>query len=153
MLLVLDRQLTEVPGHPQRPGEPQESRLNIVVIFTSSSATIAALMRAGSLAKSLNADIKLVVPQVVPFPLPLTSPPVLLDFQESRFREIAEGIPVEIRVHLYLCRDKLETLKEVLQPRSLVVVGGRKRVWPTREERLARRLRRAGHDVIFTESS
>jgi len=153
MLLVLDRQPTVVPGHPQRLGEPQESRLNIVVIFTSSSATIAALMRAGSLAKSLNADIKLVVPQVVPFPLPLTSPPVLLDFQESRFREIAEGSPVEIRVHLYLCRDKLETLKEVLQPRSLVVVGGRKRVWPTREERLARRLRRAGHDVIFTESS
>ena len=151
MQLALDRQLT-LPGHPQRPGEPQESRLNIVVIFTSSSATIAALMRAGSLAESLNADITLIVPQVVPFPLPLTSPPVLLDFQESRFREIAEVIPVEIRVHLYLCRDKLETLKEVLQPRSLVVVGGRKRVWPTREERLARKLRRAGHDVIFTES-
>ena len=152
MLLVLDRQLTTVPGHPQRRGEPQDSQLNIVVIFTSSSATIAALMRAGSLAKSLNADITLIVPQVVPFPLPLTSPPVLLDFQESRFREIAEGIPVEIGVHLYLCRDKLETLKEVLQPRSLVVVGGRKSVWPTREERLARKLRRAGHDVIFTES-
>ena len=151
MQLALDRQLT-LPGHPQRPGEPRESRLNIVVIFTSSSATIAAVMRAGSLAESLNADITLIVPQVVPFPLPLTSPPVLLDFQESRFREIAEGIPVEIGVHLYLCRDKLETLKEVLQPRSLVVVGGRKRVWPTREERLARKLRRAGHDVIFTES-
>jgi hypothetical protein len=40
----------------------------------------------------------------------------------------------------------------VLSPRSLVIVGGRKRRWPTAEERLARQLRRNGHEVIFTET-
>jgi hypothetical protein len=104
------------------------------------------------LAESLGARITLVVPQVVPYPLPLTSPPVLLEFQENRFREIASESPVDIRVHLYLCRDGLETLKKVLKPRSLVVIGVRKRLWPTREKSLVRKLRRAGHEVIFTET-
>ena len=77
---------------------------------------------------------------------------MLLEFQEKRFREIASESPVEIRVQLYLCRDGLETLKKVLKPHSLVVVGGRRRFWPTREKSLARKLRKAGHEVIFTET-
>jgi hypothetical protein len=154
VLLALDRQLTTVTGLPQQPGTDQkESRLNIVVIFTSSSATVAALMEAGTLAESLNAQITLIVPQVVPYPLPLTSPPVLLDFQENRFREIAKQSPVNVRVQLYLCRDPLETLSTVLKPRSVIVVGGRKRFWPSREKRLVRRLRHAGHEVIFAETA
>ena len=152
MLLALDRQLTAT-GLPERPGAEQgQSRLNIVVIFTSMGATIAALKRAGYLAESLSAHITLVVPQIVPYPLPLTSPPVLLDFQERRFREIANESPVAIRVKLYLCRNRREALEAVLKARSLIIVGGRKRFWPTREERLAKRLGRMGHEVIFAET-
>jgi hypothetical protein len=109
-----------------------------------------ALKRTGTLAESLGARITLVVAQVVPYPLALTSPPVLLDFQERRFREIAAESPVDIRVQLYLCRDELETLKRVLKPHSLIVIGGRRRWWPTSEQKLARKLQ-TGHEVIFTE--
>jgi hypothetical protein len=152
MSLAYDQQLTTVAGPQERPGIDQEdSGLNIAVIFTSVNATIAALKRAGWLAESLGARITLLVPQVVPYALPLTSPPVLLEFQENRFREIAKESPVEIRVQLYLCRDSLETLKAVLNPRSLIVVGGRKRFWPRREKNLVRSLRRASYEVIFTE--
>ena len=49
-------------------------------------------------------------------------------------------------------RDPAETLAAVLKPDSVVVLGGRKRWWPTTEERLARKLRRIGHEVIFTET-
>jgi hypothetical protein len=35
---------------------------------------------------------------------------------------------------------------------SIVVLGGRKRWWPTREKKLARQLRRAGHEVVFKET-
>jgi hypothetical protein len=65
---------------------------------------------------------------------------------------IAIESPVETIVRVFLCRDRLETLSMVLKPHSLVVVGGRGRWWPTAEERLARRLRRAGHEVIFEET-
>src|SRR5215470_12336091 len=67
--------------------------LNIIVIFTVPDATIAALKQAGQLAESLGGRIVLVVPQIVPYPLPLTSPPVSLDFQEKRFRVIAAESP------------------------------------------------------------
>jgi hypothetical protein len=40
----------------------------------------------------------------------------------------------------------------VLGPHSLVVVGGRRRWLPTREKSLARNLRSAGHEVIFTDT-
>ena len=77
------------------------------------------------------------VPQVVPYPLPLTGPPVLLGFSQRRFRDIARESPVETRVCLYLCRDRLETVARALKPHSLVVVAGRKdggrlqrRAWP-----------------------
>jgi len=54
-------------------------------------------------------------------------------------------------VQLYLCRDDMDTLNKILKPHSLVVVGGRTRFWPTQAQRLARRLRKSGHEVILTE--
>ncbi len=147
-------ELTPVPapGHPHSPppGE-RDHRLHVAVVFTSLNATIKALRRAVDLAARLRTCLTLVVVQTVPFPLPLASPPVLLDFSEKRLREIASGTPADIRVHLYLCRDRTEALKLALKPSSLVVLGGRKRWWPTAEWRLATKLRRAGHEVIFTE--
>ncbi len=154
MALAFETILTPTPGYPVQPAqlEQSEARLNVAVVFTSVDATIAALRKAGTLASRLGGRITLLVPQVVPYPLPLTSPPVLLEWNERRFRVIASEGPVETRVLLYLCRDRLETLKAALSPRSLIVVGGRKRWWPASEERLARNLRRAGHEVIFTET-
>jgi hypothetical protein len=150
---ALEKLLLPSPGDPVPPAiEQTESRLNVAVVFTSVEATLAALRKAGDLANRLGGRITIVVPQVVPFPLPTTSPPVLLDWNEQRFRVIASESPVETTVLIYLCRDRLETLIAVLSPRSLVVVGGPRRWWPTAEERLARSLRRAGHEVIFTET-
>jgi hypothetical protein len=152
MSLVLEKLLVPAAGSPNRPaGEASESRLEISVVFTSVEYTIAALKKAAALANRLSARITLMVPQIVPYPLPLTSPPVLLDFSERRFRVIAAESPVETSVRLYLCRDRWETLNVVLKPRSVVVLGGRKTWWPTQEKTLARRLRRAGHEVIFAE--
>ena len=153
MTLAFQKLLVPATGHPA-PAQRDESKhqLEVAVVFTSAAPTIAALKKAGALADRLSARINLVVPQIVPYPLPLDSPPVLIDFGEQWFREIATESPVETTVQIYLCRDRLETLTSVLAPHSLVVIGGRKRWWPTQEKSLARQLRRAGHEVIFTET-
>jgi hypothetical protein len=132
--------------------EPSDHLLDVAVVFTSGAATTTALRTAGALADSLNARIKLVAMQVVPYPLPLESPPILLDFSEHRLREIAVESLVETTVQIYLCRDSWATLSAVLPPHSLVVIGGRKRWWRTKEESLVRKLSRAGHQVIFAET-
>jgi len=154
MSLALEKILAPAVGRPESPAtEEAGSRLNISVVFTAIDSTLAALKQAGAMASSLGARITLVVPQVVPYPLPLNSPPVLLDFSERRFRVIAGASRVETQVRIYLCRDRLETLATVLKPHSLVVIGGRKRWWwPRPEKRLANRLRRDGHEVIFSET-
>jgi hypothetical protein len=154
MALALERIIAPVTGLPARPPiEETGNKLNISVVFTSVEATLAALKEAGNLASSLGGQITLVVPQIVPYPLPLTSPPVLVDFNERRLKVLASGCRVETRVSIYLCRDAVETLKSVLKPHSLVVVGSRKSwwPWPTPEKRLAAQLRNAGHEVVVTE--
>jgi hypothetical protein len=152
MALALEKIIAPVTGVPARPfREETGSKLDISVVFTAVDATLAALKEAGNLAGSLGARITLIVPQIVPYPLPLTSPPVLVDFNERRLRVIASNCRVETRVSIYLCRNSLETLQSVLKPHSLVVVGSRKRWWPTADKRLARKLRRLGHRVIVTE--
>lgn len=153
MSLALEKFFVPATGYPVSPERQQtDSRLNICVVFTSLEPTLAALHKAGVLASRLSARITLLVAQVVPFPLPLSSPPVLLDWNERRFQRIAAESPVETTVSIYLCRDQVETLTSVLSRHSLVVVGGGRRWWwPAAGKRLAWKLRRAGHEVIFTE--
>lgn len=141
---------TEIPGRQVTGGAP--SQLNVSVVFTSVEGTLAALRTAGTLANRLGVHITLLVPEVVPRPLPLNKPPVLHDWNERRFRVLAAQSPVDTTVRFYLCRDRDETLANVLRPHSLVVVGGKRRWWPTSEDRLAKRLRHLGHEVILTET-
>jgi hypothetical protein len=153
MSLALQRSLTTETGHPVwTEASETPTRLNIAVVFTTVDATLAALRKAGALANRLGAHITLMVPQVVPYPLPLESPPVLIDWNERRFRVIAEESPVDTTVRLYLCRDRVAALLNALSPQSMVVLGGPKRWWPTSETILARKLRNAGHEVILVET-
>jgi hypothetical protein len=152
-VLVLNRTLAppaEAPSETKR--EESKGELNIWVVFTSMDAIVAALKEAGTLAGTLGARITILVPQVVPYPLPLESPPVLLDWTEKRFQLISTLSPVETTVRIYLCRDRLDAAASVFNPDSIVVVGARKKWWPTFESRLARKLQSSGHHVILTET-
>ena len=151
--LILER-FVPATGVPGWPGAWEgDARFECSVVFTSYDATIAALKMAAALASGLSARIALVVPQVVPYPLPLENPQVVLEFTQKRLGEVASDIPVETTIRHYLCRDRLVTLSAVLKPGSIVVIGTRKKWLPTREKTLARRLRRFGHDVILTETT
>jgi hypothetical protein len=127
-------------------------RLNVSVIFTSEEGTAAAMRLAGMLASGWHARITLLVTQLVPFPRQLVDPPVAIEFNEQRFQVLADRSPVPTSVGLYLCRDAVETLLSILDPRSVIVIGGRQRWWPTAEKRLAAAMRRAGHEVIFART-
>ena len=143
MSLAIEKLLTPVVGHPAKQTVEQQGRLNIAVVFTSVESTLAALREAGTLAQSLGAQITLLVPQVVPYPLPLESPPVLVDFSEKRFHVIASQSPVETKFpFIYVgTRWKLsEAYCDRVRSSSLEdgSDGGRQRklVWPTSCEKL-----------------
>ena len=134
---------------PETASETGGRKLEVSVVFTTLQGTLAALQTADELARDLGAQIRILLTQVVPYPLPLASCPVFLPFTERRLHALASQAAVPVRAHVYLCRDSRQALLEALEPESLVVIGGNKRWWPTREESLARLLRSQGHQVIL----
>jgi len=127
-------------------------RLEINVIFTGPQTTVAALKKAESLARDLSARIQVRAAIAVPYALPINKPPVSVGFIEKLLSDLVSDLELddfEPHVHLYLCRDQVETLLQVLSPHSLVVIGGRKHWWFSEERRVAKALRSKGHRVVF----
>ncbi len=60
---------------PSSCERPQDANaLSVTVVFTTVPATLIALQRGGELAQQLGARIRILVPQVVPYPLPIDRP-------------------------------------------------------------------------------
>jgi len=130
-------------------------QLEVNVIFTEKQATAAALKSAESLASGLGACIRLRAVIAVPFRSSLDQPPVSVRFMEQLLCNLAdhrEENGAGRTVHLYVCRDQIETILRVLKPNSLVVIGGRKRWWPTATSRIAGALHAKGHRVVFVDA-
>jgi hypothetical protein len=123
----------------------------VQVIYTTHSETLAALEVASRLGGNLGTHPKVVRLYAVPYALPLESPPVSVDFLEEQIRALARECPTEFTSRIYLCREPRWTLRELFPPHSVIVIAGKKRWWPTKEQRWASWLRRAGHEVIFVE--
>lgn len=125
--------------------------LSVIVVFTTVPETLVSLRHAGELAQQLGARIRILVPHVVPYPLPLDCPQVAPDFKVRHFRTVSVNGAIETHIDVRLCRDFYDGVIHGLCPQSVVLIGGRNHWWPTREKRLARRLGLAGHHVIFVQ--
>jgi hypothetical protein len=148
------RPWSEAPRLPNPlPRNGSDGQLEIAILFTSPEATIGALERTAALLNGLDARINLVAAQTVPYPLALDNPPVSVAFNEQRLFDVAAESSVETTMHLYLCRSRLEMLTSVLKSGSVLMIGVRKRWWPSWERRLARDLESAGFQIILLELS
>jgi hypothetical protein len=128
------------------------SPLPVFVIVTSLDQTMKALEKATQLARPLKTRIEILDVETVPYALSLDDPSIPSAFMVTHLRDMAAQYPEKIRISTYLCRDSLETLNLILNRNCPVVIGIRKRWWPTPDERLARTLGRAGFDVIPVET-
>src|SRR5262245_10200872 len=95
------------------PGLQMTPHLEINVVFTTVESTRQAMNTAARLATDLGARIRLIVPQVVPYPMSLDNPPVPSEFSEEKFRSIATDADVETEVDIRYCRDRCLMLKEI----------------------------------------
>jgi len=124
--------------------------LEVNVVYTRLPGAAKSLDIASGLARGLGARVTVHVAHVIPYPLELKSPQVPVQFAEQQLLAMAGEQLVETSIRIYLCRDLTETIRQVLKRDSVVVVGGQKRWWPTRENKLAAALRRDGHRVILS---
>jgi hypothetical protein len=140
------------PTGPRATNGPH-GQLQIDVLFTSPEATVEALERTGNLLRGLNARINLIALMTVPYVLALNNPPVSVAFTEQQLLEVAGQSPVDTTAYLYICRCPFETLTFVLKPGSVLIIGNRKKWWPTWERKLARKLESAGFQALLLELS
>jgi hypothetical protein len=124
-----------------------EAELDLVVPFTTPELTRVALDAANRMGAGLNATLRLVKVQVVPFPMDPDQSPVYLDFLKNQLAQFRSDLPVagEIR----LAREFEPGLLGTLGRDSVVILATRRRLWRTHNERLAASLRRAGHKVVL----
>jgi len=127
----------------------QQAALELIVIHTNISATLHALKTAAHLAQDLSARIRLLVLEIVPYPLPLHQPDVSLPHTRRRFRTLAENATIETTVDIHLVRDPQKALDSILEPHSVIVMRAKRSWWPTAHGRVAKRLERAGHQVVY----
>jgi len=134
----------------------RQTPVHLTVVYSGQSATRAALREAARLSAGLDARVRVMVLRPVPYPLPLDNPPVCVRFDRERMLSFVDENSDDASVLMSYCRDEVEALLLVLDsnlnwlPNSIVVIAGKKRSWlPTKEQRIARRLEKAGHQVVF----
>ena len=131
---------------PQTTCDPAGS-LEIVVPYTDPEISGKVVMKAAALAHGLNAVLKLVAVYVSPYPADLTLPAAMNEHLTARLTELAGRTSLPSNVHIVVARDRDAGFCHALRPASVVLLGSPRRLWRTREERLARELAREGHHV------
>src|SRR6185369_16798453 len=124
----------------------------VFALATSLDGMRVALTTGVPLARGRRARLVLLVPQVVPYPLPVDAPSEATAFTERRYRELVRDAHGEAEIKVCLCRTPRDVL-QLLPVASTVVVGGRVGpAWPSPEERLSRQLIRLGHHAVLAAS-
>lgn len=122
------------------------------MLHTDARATVRAIEQVAGLTEGLAANIRVLVLQVVPYPLPLETPDVPVQFTSERVAKMLAPLGVEVQLEICVGRDRSAMLASAFSPGSLVVVGSKRRWWPSEESKIRRLLRRLGHQVISTGS-
>ena len=143
-------------GHPEIASDGDAGRLRVSVVYTTLEGTLAALSVAARCARSLCADIGIVVAQEVPSHYEVEKPPVSAAFFEGLCFALAEELGLErdiCHVEVYFCRDQMACLMRVLKPKMPVVLGAGRGWWLRRERRLEKRLRTRGFDPVLVHDA
>lgn len=129
--------------------EPQvhSGSLEIIVPHTSDKMTARVMQAAASMAHGLNASLKLIAVYVAPYPAELRCPVAVGKLLGDRLARLVGQAGMPASVQLIVARDRDIAFRDALHSCSTVLLGSAKRMWRTREEKLARELTQEGHLV------
>ena len=123
--------------------------MEIVVPYTEWATTAALLKRAAALTAGLNVRLTLVAVHAIPFPSDLECPTSVHAHLVEQLEDLSRRCPLPVQAQVVLARSRAEGFRYMMRPDSTVLVGTRKRLWRTAEERLAKMLAADGHKVAL----
>jgi hypothetical protein len=127
------------------------SSLQVVIPYRTPQLTRAALEYAAALANDLNVRLRLIDVHVVPWGIPLAEPAVNPKYLTRRIRSLAQESTLPVSAEVIYARDWEQGFRRALGPGSLVLMAIKRSWWRTSDKRLASRLRKFGHQVIWVE--
>jgi hypothetical protein len=125
--------------------------LPVVIPHRSSDLTRAALKYAAGLAGDLNVRLRLIDIHVVPYGIPLDAPSVNPKHLARKLRQLAQESELPISAEVIYARDWEQGFRRALAPGSLILMAMKRSWWPNKDKRLAARLRKLGHQVMWVE--
>src|SRR5215475_13532441 len=125
--------------------------LQLVIPHRTPQLTRAALNYALGLANDLNVRVRLIDVHVVPYGVPLDEPTVDSNYLTRRIRNLARESTLPVSAEIVYARDWEQGLRRALRPGSLVLMAIKRSWWRTSDKRLAARLRKHGHQVMWVE--
>jgi len=125
--------------------------LDIVIPYKTPELTAAALDYAKLLGQGLDIRLRLIDVHVVPYTLPLDEPDVARLHLENNLRRIATKSEVPISPEIVFARDWEAGFRRTLRPHSVVLIPIRKTWWRSADKRMAGRIRKHGHQVVWVE--
>ena len=123
----------------------------VVIPHRESRLTRAALQYAASLTEGLNVRLRLIDVHVVPYGVALDRPTVRPRYVERRLRSLAQECSFPVSPEIVYARDWEQGLRRALGPGSVVLIAFQRSWWRSSEKRLANRLRKLGHQVIWVD--
>ena len=156
MSLAIERSWHPKADTPRsRKGRWRDQTVNISVVFTSLESALGALKEAGSSGERSGRAHHAFGASSRTYPLPLESPPVLLDFSEKRFRVIASQSPVETTYSFFVPRPFRNTdlSPKTGAPSWSSAEGGEGPWWPTKKNAWRGNCGVLGHEVFSRKRS
>ena len=142
---------SEVPsGSPHSPNKITAD-LQVAIPHRNPELTRAALRYVSSLANGLDLRLRLIDVHVVPYGVSLDEPTVNPKHLERRLKSLAQECPAQVSAEIVYARDWELGLRRALGPGSVVLIPIKRSWWRTSEKRLAAKLRRLGHQVIWVD--
>ena len=135
------------PGSLDLPGDA--AVMQVVVVHSEVSVTAAVLQRAAEWVSGLNARVLLVAVHTVPYPAAFASASASHAHLVGQLADLASQCSLAVTPHVVMSRYREEGFRFVLPEESTVLVGTKKRLWRTPEERLASVLAKDGHKVVL----
>jgi hypothetical protein len=125
---------------------PTRAPQEVYVLFTGFTETLSAVRVASQLASATGGGVTVVHFRPIGFLMPLDHPSGLSPVETDAFKAGLAAEECDASVRVCLCRDPRQAIRSVVDPQSLVVIGGR---WPTTSHRWRRMLEQAGYLVVF----
>jgi hypothetical protein len=130
-------------------GGSELAEVEVVVPYADPELTRAVLARSTALTAGLNARIALIAVHTVPYPSDFTCPTSVHAFLVGRLVELSADCALPVDAQVVLARTREDGFRHALRAESTVVIGTRRHIWRTAEERLARSLAADGHKVVL----